>query len=287
MTAVVALLFDGLAYGGLLFLIGVGLAVTLGLMNFVHLAHGVFAMAGGYLAVTLTRDLGWSFYAALPIVFIVIGAAGALMERLLYRHFFSASALDQTLLCIGLMLMCMALTNFFFGPQQQAVVLPESLRGTWDSESFSISRYRLFVLAMVAAVVGCLVFLIEKTRFGARVRASVDSRMAAQGSGINVSLVFTLCFALGTGLAGLGGAMATELLGLDPAFPLKFMVYFLLVTVIGGAGSIRGPLVAALILGVCDVAGKYYVPQVSAFSIYFMMVLLLTLFPAGLGGIKK
>jgi branched-chain amino acid transport system permease protein len=127
-----------------------------------------------------------------------------------------------------------------------------------------------------------LYLLIERTRFGAQIRASVDNQTAAAGLGINVSRVFSLTFALGSGLAGLGGGLGIDVLGLDPSFPVKYMVYFLLVVAVGGAGSIKGPLIAALILGVFDVAGKYYVPEVGAFVIYTLMVVLLILFPFGL-----
>ncbi|HSV45305.1 MAG TPA: branched-chain amino acid ABC transporter permease [Ramlibacter sp.] len=287
MISFLGVLFDGLAYGALLFLIGIGLSVTLGLMNFVHLAHGVFAMLGGYLTVTLTQALGMPFLAALPVTFLAVGLLGAVVERLLYRRFYAATALDQTLLCIGVVLMAIAAATFVFGPQQQAARIPDELKGNWVLAGVELSRYKVFSLGMVVVIYAGLIYLIERTTFGAQVRASVDQRMAAQGCGINVDAVFTACFALGTGLAGLGGAMATDLLGLDPSFPLKFMVYFLLVTVVGGAGSVQGPLVAALVLGVCDVAGKYYIPQVSAFSIYLVMVAALVMFPAGLGGQKK
>jgi branched-chain amino acid transport system permease protein len=127
-------------------------------------------------------------------------------------------------------------------------------------------------------------FLVARTRFGAQVRAAVDDQDVAAGVGINVSRIFTLTFALGSGLAGLGGALGIDVLGLDPYFPLKYLVYFLLVVTVGGAGTVKGPLVAALVLGVFDVAGKYYVPEVGAFVIYALMVLLLIAFPAGLYG---
>jgi branched-chain amino acid transport system permease protein len=125
---------------------------------------------------------------------------------------------------------------------------------------------------------------IERTRFGAQLRAAVDNQHVAAGVGIDVNRVFSVTFALGSGLAGLGGGVGIDILGLDPSFPIKYLVYFLLVVAVGGAGTIRGPLVAALMLGVFDVAGKYYVPEVGAFVIYALMVVLLVLFPRGLYG---
>jgi branched-chain amino acid transport system permease protein len=284
MTSFFGVVFDGVAYGSLLFLISVGLSITLGLMNFVHLAHGVFAMLGGYIAVTLMSAMGVSYWVALPLAFIATAMVGAVFERLLYRYFYEAGPLDQTLLCIGVVLMSMATATYIWGPQQQAVTLPETLKGNIEFAGLELGRFRIFVIAVVAVITLALTGLIEKTVFGAQVRASVDNRQAAAGLGIGVDVLFTLCFALGTGLAGLGGALAADVIGLDPAFPIKYMVYFLLVVAVGGAGSIKGPLIAAIFLGLCDVAGKYYLPQVSAFAIYVVMVIMLVLFPAGLYG---
>jgi len=284
MEQLIGVLFDGVAYGSLLFLVSVGLSVTLGLMNFVHLAHGVFAMLGGYLMVRSMALWGLSYWEALPLAFVGMAVLGAALERLLYRHFYKAGPLDQTLLCIGIILIAMASATYVWGPQQQSVMLPDRLRGNAELLGLSLGRLRLFVVAVVALITLALAYLIERTRFGAQVRAAVDNRDAAAGLGIGVDGLFTLCFALGTGLAGLGGALAADVLGLDPSFPIKYMVYFLLVVAVGGAGTIKGPLIAGLLLGVCDVAGKYYVPEASAFAIYLMMVVLLIAFPAGLYG---
>ncbi|MRW93294.1 branched-chain amino acid ABC transporter permease [Duganella sp. FT80W] len=275
-------LFDGIAYGSLLFLIGVGLSVTMGLMNFVNLAHGAFAMLGGYVCVQLLTRLGLPFLATLPLAFVAAAIAGLALERTLYRRLYRATHLDQVLFSIGLTFMAMAGATYFFGPSQQPVTLPDWLRGQIPVLGLDLGAYRLFLIGAVVLVTIGLVLLIERTRFGAQIRASVDNQVAAAGLGINVGLVFSMTFALGSGLAGLGGALGIDVLGLDPNFPVKYMVYFLLVVAVGGAGTIRGPLLAALVLGVCDVAGKYYVPQMGAFVIYALMVVLLIAFPAGL-----
>ncbi|MDR7049554.1 branched-chain amino acid transport system permease protein [Duganella sp. 3397] len=275
-------LFDGIAYGSLLFLISVGLSVTMGMMNFINLAHGAFAMLGGYVSVTLLSALGVPFLATLPLAFIASAVVGLVLERLLYRRLYKASHLDQVLFSIGLTFMSVAAATYFFGPTQQPVTLPEWLRGQVHILGLDVGAYRVFLIGVVVLVTIALGLLIERTRFGAQIRASVDNQTASAGLGINVSLVFSLTFALGSGLAGLGGGLGIDVLGLDPSFPVKYMVYFLLVVAVGGAGTIKGPLVAALILGVFDVAGKYYVPEIGAFVIYALMVVLLIVFPAGL-----
>ncbi|AJG23244.1 branched-chain amino acid ABC transporter permease [Cupriavidus basilensis] len=277
-------LFDGLAYGCLLFLISVGLSVTMGLMNFVNLAHGAFAMFGGYVAVVLMTRAGVPFLATLPLAFVGAAAVGWVLERTLYRRLYRASHLDQVLFSIGLTFMAIAGATYVFGPGQQPVALPAVLLGQVRAAGLDLGAYRLFLIGVVVVITVALGWLVARTRFGAQVRAAVDNQQAARGLGINVERVFSLTFALGSGLAGLGGGLGIDVLGLDPSFPLKYMVYFLLVVAVGGAGTIRGPLVAALLLGVADVAGKYYVPAVGAFVIYALMVLLLVLFPAGLYG---
>ena len=277
-------LFDGIAYGSLLFLISIGLGVTLGLMNFINLAHGAFAMLGGYACVVAMTRFGVPFLATLPLAFVVGAAAGIVLERTLYRRLYRADPLDQVLFSIGLVFIAMAAATYFFGSSQQPMSLPGFLRGQVRLLGVDLGIYRLFLVAVVVILAGTLTYLLEHTRFGARMRASVDNAGAAAGLGIPVDRVFAITFALGCGLAGLGGALGIDVLGLDPSFPLKYMVYFLLVVAVGGAGTIKGSIVAALILGIFDVAGKYYVPQVGAFIIYVLMVVLLVLFPRGLYG---
>jgi branched-chain amino acid transport system permease protein len=278
------ILFDGVAYGALLFVISIGLAITLGLMNFINLAHGAFAMLGGYVAVMAMSRAGVPFLAALALAFVAGGIAGALLERGLYRRVYDRSHLDQVLFTIGLTFMAIATATYAFGPGQQPVQLPAYLTGQVRVAGVDVGVYRLFLIGVVAAITVALTWLVERTRFGARIRASVDNRVAAEGLGIDVARVFGVTFALGSALAALGGGMAIDVLGLDPTFPFKYMVYFLLVVAVGGGRTIKGPLVAALILGVFDVAGKYYVPEVGSFVIYALMVAMLAIFPNGLFG---
>ena len=207
-----------------------------------------------------------------------------MIERVLYRRVYRRSHLDQVLFTIGLTFMAIAGASFLFGPGQQPVHLPAYLSGQVRIAGIDVGVYRLFLIAVVAVITVVLTWLVEHTRFGAQVRAAVDNRVAAEGLGIDVARVFSVTFALGSALAALGGALAIDVLGLDPQFPLKYMVYFLLVVAVGGARTIKGPLVAALILGVFDVAGKYYVPEIGSFVIYALMVAMLVLFPNGLFG---
>lgn len=281
-TSLLGVLFDGLAYGMLLFLISVGLAVTLGLMNFINLAHGAFAMLGGYVCVLALQRWGLPFLVVLPVTFVISALAGLLLERVLYRYLYRRSHLDQVLATIGLTFMAIAAASYFFGPMQQPLQVPRFLSGQVSVLGVDLNIYRGFLLAVGAALTVALTLALERTRFGASVRAAVDRPRVAEALGIRVGLVFQVTFAVGCGLAGLGGALGVQVLGLDPAFPLKFIVYFLLVVAVGGTSGLKGPLYAALLLGVIDVAGKYYVPQIGAFIIYAMMVILLVLRPQGL-----
>jgi len=276
------ILFDGIAYGMLLFVLASGLAVTLGLMNFVNLAHGAFAMAGGYAAVVLVNNLGWPFFAALPLAFVVPALAGLVLERTLYRHVYARPHLDQVLFTIGLAFMAVAATDYLMGSQQVFVQLPRWLEGQFNVGGVGIGKYRLMIIALCGVLTIALQFALSRTRFGSRLRAAVDDPRTAQGMGIHVNAVFALTFAVGSGLAGLGGALGAEILGLDPHFPLKFMIYFLIVVAVGGTSSITGPFLAALLLGIGDVAGKYYMPKLGAFVIYTIMIVVLIVRPQGL-----
>jgi branched-chain amino acid transport system permease protein len=280
------LLFDGVAYGMLLFLLSLGLAVTMGLMNFINLAHGSFAMAGGYVLVVLMQQHGWPFLACLPAAFIVTALLGAAMERTLYRPMYSKPHLDQVLFSIGLSFMAVAAVDYVMGSSQVNVQTPEWLQGRIEigqgDTQLGMGKYRLFIVAVCIGLALGLQAILSGTRFGSRLRAAVDDPRVAAGLGIPVNRVFLLTFAFGSGLAGLGGALGVDVLGLDPSFPFKFMVYFLIVCAVGGTSSITGPLVAALVLGIADVFGKYYVPKLGAFIVYVLMIAILLWRPQGL-----
>jgi branched-chain amino acid transport system permease protein len=278
-------LFDGFAYGMLLFLLSVGLSVTLGMMNFVNLAHCSFAMVGGYATVTLANEFGWPFLATLPMAFLTAAVFSVVLERVLYRHLYRATDLDQCLLTIGIVFISVAGAAYFFGTVQQPVNTPAWLQGTLDVGGLTLGAYRLFLVAVSLLVTGVLVYSLEYTRFGAQVRAAVDNQRMARGLGINVDRAFAITFALGGGLAGLGGALSISMIGgIDHAFAFTYLVYVLIVVAVGGLGSIGGSFAAAMVLGISDMAGKYYFPQLGAFLIYLVMVGLLMWRPAGLFG---
>jgi branched-chain amino acid transport system permease protein len=280
------ILFDGIAYGMLLFILAVGLAVTMGLMNFINLAHGAFAMVGGYITVLLMQRADVPFLVCLPLAFAGAALLGAVLERTLYRPLYRRAHLDQVLFSIGLVFMAVAAVDYFVGSTQQIIQLPAWLKGRTELGSgawaLGMGHYRLFIIAVCAALTVGLQYVLARTRFGSRLRASVDDQRVAAGLGINVNVVFLTTFAFGSGLAGLGGALGAEVLGLDPTFPLKFMIYFLIVVAVGGTSSITGPLLAALLLGIADVAGKYYIPNLGAFIVYALMIVILLWKPNGL-----
>ena len=284
MPPVFGVLFDGIAYGMLLFLLSVGLSVTLGMMNFVNLAHGSFAMLGGYVTVTLMNSLGWSFFATLPVSFVAAALCSIVLERLFFRRFYHASDLEQCLLTIGIVFVSIATAAYIYGTINQPVQLPGYMRGSINFAGVNFGIYRIFLIGIALLITIVLVFTIETTRFGAQVRAAVNNQRMARGLGINVDRLFAITFALGSGLAGLGGALAIEIVGLDPSFALTYLIYVLIVVSVGGLGSIWGSFAAAMLLGISDTAGKYYVPAIGAFLIYLVMIVLLMWRPSGLFG---
>jgi len=280
------ILFDGIAYGMLMFVLAVGLAITLGLMNFINLAHGAFAMMGGYLTVVLMQRWQVPFLWCLPLAFVLVGVMGAVLESTLYRAMYRKPHLDQVLFSIGLAFMAVAGVDYVMGSSQQNIQLPDWLRGRteWGEDPWTLGmgHYRLFIVAICALLTVVRQLILSRTRFGSRLRAAVDDPVVAAGMGIPVNRVFLLTFAVGSGLAGLGGALGAEVLSIDPTFPLKYMIYFLIVVAVGGTSSITGPLLAALLLGVADVAGKYYIPKLGGFIVYSLMIVILLWRPQGL-----
>jgi branched-chain amino acid transport system permease protein len=268
----------------ILYVISVGLSVTMGLMGFANLAHGVFAMAGGYVLTTAISRFGVPFPLALALAFLLVGAASVVLERLLYSRLYTASDLEQVLFTIGLIFIAVAVARFIYGTLQQPVVLPAYLKGQFSLLGRDFPTYRVFIIAFSAVMVGLLWFGVERTRWGAMVRAAVDNRAMAQSVGIDTKKLFTLTFALGSALAGLGGGLGAEIIAIQPTYPFENLVYFLVVVAVGGLGSLRGPFVAALLIGIADTACKYWLPQFGAFPIYVATIAILLWRPAGLFG---
>lgn len=284
MSSIVIVLFDGFAFGMLLFVLSVGLSVTLGLMNFINLAHGAFGMLGGYAAVTAMRLLGFPFLLALPTAFLAAALLSIVLERTLFRRLYGAPELNQVLLTIGMVFVAAAIATYLFGTVQQVIILPSWLRGSVEIAGMRFGVYRIFLIVIALIVTALLVFGLERTRLGAQIRAAVDNQRVAKGLGLDVEKIFGITFALGSGLAGLGGALAVEIVGLDPSFGFHFLVYVLIVVSVGGLGSITGSFVGAALLGIFDVAGKYFWPEIGSFLIYLLLVAILFVRPLGLFG---
>ncbi len=281
---VVSVLFDGLAYAMFLFITSVGLSVTMGLMGFVNLAHGAFAMAGGYVVVSLTHTHGVPFVPSLIIAALVIGAVSVIFERGLYRRLYKSTDLEQVLLTIGLAFMSIAAFTYLYGPIPKSVPLPSWLEGHVNLGFRSFPSYRVFLIVVGAALIAALWYAFERTNIGAKIRAAVDNRRMAESVGINVDLLFTLTFAVGSGLAALGGALAIQLFGLTPSFALLYLVLFLIVVAVGGLGSLKGTLLAALVIGIIDTGGKYAFPVAGNLFIYAITAIVLLIKPAGFYG---
>jgi branched-chain amino acid transport system permease protein len=279
-----SLFVDGISYGMVLFLISVGLTVTLGVMRVANLAHCGFAMIGGYAAYALMARLGLDFMAALPVATLLVVVLGFVLERTLYRWVYTTAQLGQILMTIGLAFVMIASVNLAFGSSTYSLTIPHLLQGTWEESSFTLSRYRAFIILLGLCIGGCLWAVLKFTVFGAKLRAAVDNPRMARSVGVNVPNVFAVTFAAGCGLAALGGIVGTPLLPLEPYYALRLLVPVLMVVAVGGLGRPIGSLGAALLLGIVDTFGRYYIPAGGAFVIYFTVVIALSLRPQGLFG---
>lgn len=284
---VASMILGGLAAGMVLFIVSVGLSITMGLMGFVNLAHGGFAMLGGYVIVLCVTRLGIHFIPALAIGFLTIAALSAVMERLFYSRLYRAAELDQVLFTIGLVFIMISSVTLVIGPENQPLLLPPYLQGQLD---LGFIEYRTYSVVLI--VVGTLIMLglwlgFERTRIGAQIRAAVDNRRMTETLGINIDRLFTIVFAFGSGMAALGGGLGAEFLGLDPQYALKYLVFFLIVVAVGGLGRITGVFYASLIIGVLDFVLKKYLPQGGTLFIYGLTILLLLWRPQGLFGRKE
>lgn len=278
------ILFHGIASAMLLYMIAVGLAVTMGMMNFVNLAHGVFAMAGGYVSIWLMQRFGMPFALALCLATLAVAVLSIPIERLLYAPLYRAAELTQVMMTMGLIFVATAGAKYAFGPAPQNMEIPAALAGQFRLGPLEAPVYRAVIIAVGFATFGLLWLLIERTSLGAKLRAAVDNRRMAEAVGIRTEGLFMFVFALGSGLAAFGGALGAEILPLRPTYALELLVYVLIVVSVGGLGSLYGPFIAALLLGVSDTAFKYLFPQFGGFFIFAAMLVLLLWKPKGLFG---
>jgi branched-chain amino acid transport system permease protein len=283
-AAAISIGFHGLTLAMVLYLISVGLSVTMGLMGFVNLAHGAFAMGGGYLMTTLLSKYSLPFPLAVLLAVIAVTLVSMVLERLLYRRYYGGEELDQVLLTMGLIFMSVGAATYLWGPLAQPIKPPSYLSGQFSVLDRALPVYRTFLIVCGAVVVTVLWLGLERTRFGAQLRAAVDNLKMAETVGINTSRLFASAFALGSGLAALGGALGAEVLAISPNYALEHLVYFLIVVAVGGLGSIRGPFLAALMVGIADTGLKYAAPEYGAFFIYALTMLILLRYPRGLLG---
>ena len=284
MMTFLSLLVDGVSYGMTLFLISVGLTVTLGVMRIVNLSHSAFAMIGGYFALWAMTAAGMSFYLAVPLGVLATMVMALALERTLFRWVYASNPLGQLLMTIGLAFILTAVVKNLAGPSLQTLQIPKGLEGNWDLGGLALSRYRVF-LVVVSAMAGLALWLgLEKTSFSAKLRAAVDDPAMARCIGINVAFIFSVTFAIGSGLAALGGALGSPILPLEPYYSLKYLVLVLIVVAVGGLGSLRGSLYAGLFLGIVDTLGRYYLPALGAFMIYLAVMVILLVRPQGFVG---
>jgi branched-chain amino acid transport system permease protein len=283
---VASILLGGIAAGTVLFIVSVGLSVTMGLMGFINLAHGAFAMFGGYIIVLAMNRAHFGFTGALALGFAATAALSVVLEQFLYRRLYRAGELDQVLLTIGLIFIFMAALTIVVGPQSQPLQLPPELGGQINLGFTQYRTYSVFLIVVGFFVVAGIWLAFERTRIGAQIRATVDNRRMAESLGINVDRLFTITFAFGSGMAGLGGGLGAEFLGLDPQYALKYLVYFLIAVSVGGLGSVVGVYYASLLLGTLDFVLKLYLPKGGTIFIYVLTILLLLWRPQGLFGRK-
>jgi branched-chain amino acid transport system permease protein len=278
---------DALAYGMVLFVISIGLSVTMGLMRVVNLAHGAFAMIGGYIASYAARDLGLAYGIA-----VLLAVAGTILiaipiERFLYRRIYGQPELTQVLMTIGITFCVIGIANYVFGPTLKTIPTPDALREPVSLGFRTVSAHRLFVIGCGAAVALGLWYFIERTAFGVKLRAAVDNAAMAAALGVRTEIVYAVSFAVAVGLAAFGGVVGAELLPIEPYYALRYMVTFLVVVSVGGAGSIPGALAACLLLGAIDTTGRYLMPEFGEFFFYLAVIAIVWLFPRGLAGRAK
>lgn len=281
---IVDIAFQALGYASVLYLVSVGLSVTLGLMGFVNLAHGIFAMAGGYLAAVAVSEGGVPWPVMLAVSPLAVAGLAGLLERALFRRLYGRSELDQVLFCIGVVLVAGALARLLFGPLLRPMPLPGVLRETVWIGGYGFSAYKLLVIAAGSLTAGAVLLGLERTRAGAAIRAAVENRGMAESVGLRTSRIYTATFALGGGLGALGGVLGADVFGLNPAYAFDVLVYVQIVVAVAGLGTLRGSFLAALLVGTVQTVSAYYVPALGTILLFLAVFVLLLARPRGLFG---
>ncbi len=284
MSVFFGILVDGVSYGMILFMISVGLTITMGLMRVINLAHGSFALIGGATAHWLTSEMGVGYYAAVPLAVLATMMVAMVLEKVFYRKIYQFTELQQVLATIGITFLCIATVNYLLGSTILPIKIPEVFTESISLGFRSMPVHRLVVIVMGLVVVVALFLLLERTNFGIQLRAAVDNRTMADALGIDTVRIFALSFSLGAGLAAFGGILGAELLPVEAYYPLRYMVLFLVVVAVGGMGSIAGSFLAAIGLGIIDTAARYIVPEYGTIFFFVVMMLVLALRPRGLLG---
>jgi len=274
--------FNGISYGALLFLVGSGLSLIFGVMRIVNLSHGSYFLLGGYVALTVIWTTG-SWVLAIPVAALAIGAVGLLMERIFLRPL-GFDPLRQVLLTVGFAFLFQQAALDIWTGNNFDITPPDVLTKSIQVGGLFLPLYRVFMIATAAAIGLILWLAMEKTRMGAMVRATVDDAQMARGVGIDTSRISMLIFALGAFLAAMGGVIGGAFLGVYPGLDFEMLPLAFAVVIIGGMGSLGGAAIGALLVGLADNFGKALFPEVSYFTLYAPMALILAIKPTGLFG---
>jgi len=275
-------LLNGVQYGLLLFMLAAGLTLVFGIMDVVNLAHGSFYMLGAYLAYSLSSTFDSLALAIVAGAFMSV-VFGLLLEWLLIRHVYQRDHLDQVLLTFGLIYIFEELRSIVWGDDVHGVKIPELFSASIPlTENMSYPIYRLFMSGICVALAIALYLLISKTRLGMKIRAGAFNRDMTEALGINIKLIHAFVFALGVGLAAVVGMIAAPVSSVYPGMGMPVLIICFVVVVIGGIGSVRGALIAALLVGLVDTFGKVLLPQVASMLVYALMAAVLLWKPEGL-----
>jgi branched-chain amino acid transport system permease protein len=282
MTFLAVQTLNGISFGMLLFLLAAGLSLIYGLMKVLNLTHGSFYLLGGYIGLAVIHSTG-SFILGALAGSLAIAVVGILMERFFLRRL-HLQELPQALLTFGFLFIFSDLATVIWGSNPETIPKPAMFGASLQLGTFYYPTYRLFIIGFGLAIAALLWWLQEGTRTGAMLRASVDDEEVARALGINVSLLFTLVFALGAFLAALGGVMGGPIVGVYPGADFEVLLLGFVVVIIGGLGSLKGALAGGLIVGLLDNFGKVFFPELALFTIFAPMAVILAVRPAGLFG---